>query len=92
MSPDELDKMERLWRGCMPVSRIAKALGYSEKTVNETAMANRGRFPYRKKRVPRAMAEYWAGEINAGRASVAGVAKRLGVHPTTVFKWTKERR
>lgn len=89
MTPDELDKMERLWRGCMPVSRIAKILGYNEQTVLKTAAADRGRFPHRKKRVPRAMAEYWTREILAERANVRDVARRLNVHPTTVYGWVR---
>lgn len=65
MSPDELDKMERMWHDRVPVGVIADELGYSTSTVERTARMMRKRFPSRKGMTPDELDELerlWRGK------------------------------
>jgi len=89
MTEDELDMLERLYAGPMPIRQIATRLGYSVFTVQEELARDRDRFPYRHKRFSRGERERWVARIRAGKATPRQAAKALGVSPVTISKWVR---
>ena len=92
MSPDELDEMERLWRGRIPAKEIARRLGFSRSHVLVVASKDRKGFPYRRIQTPDEIRRAWVLRIRAGRATVEDACVATGAHPVTVHKWLREMR
>lgn len=90
MTPKELNEMERLWRGRIPVKEIARRLGFSRSHILYIASSNRDRFPYRRVQTPESIRETWVLRIRAGRATVEDACVATGVNPVTVRKWLRE--
>ena len=92
MTEAELDRFELLWKRRIPVKQIAKELGYTPQTLNETASKNRERFPYRRNKIDDNRLSIWIERILAGRAGVAQTAKKLGISEDTVRIRLRRRR
>ena len=92
MTSDELNEMERLWRGRTPATDIARILGYSYVHVLMVASKDRDRFPYRKVQTPDAIRRSWAVRVREGHATVEEACIATGAHPETVKKWLRELR
>ena len=89
MTEDELDMLEKLYAGPMPLRQIATRLGYGVDTVQKELARDRDRFPYRHKRISRGERERWVARIRAGKATPRQAAKALGVSPVTISKWVR---
>ena len=84
MTDDELATLKELYASSMPLSEIARHMGYSKATIQCFITEHRDMFPYRKKRVPPRVREMWVARIKAGR-----VTQRQGVSPVTIARWVK---
>lgn len=91
MTDDELDVFERMWADGIPMSDIANALSFSARYLNSVARKNRERFPLRhawstEKRVYDSETLERAGEMFDSGMSIRGVAKELGISPSSAYR------
>ena len=89
MTSDELATLKELYASSMPLSEIARHMGYSKATIKCFITEHRDMFPYRKKRVPPRTRDLWVARIKAGRVTQLQAAKALGVSPVTVSRWVR---
>ena len=89
MTDDELATLKELYASSMPLSEIARRMGYSKSTIQRFITEHRDMFPHRKKRVPPRTRELWVERIKAGRVTQRQAAKALGVSPVTIARWVK---
>ena len=89
MTDDELATLKELYASSMPLSEIARRMGYSKSTIQCFITEHRDMFPHRKKRVPPRVQEMWVARIKAGRVTQRQAAKALGVSPVTIARWVK---
>lgn len=91
MTDDELATLKELYAGSMPLSEIARHMGYSKSTIQYVIAGDRDMFPHRKKRIPPRVRDMWVARIKAGRVTQRQAAKALGVSPVTVSRWVRGR-
>lgn len=91
MTSEQVDEMERLWKGGVSAAEIARRVGCSPNYVRIIAMNDRRRFPRRVAKTPSAEArEMWVSIVRSGRMTTSQVAERTGYHPSTVRRWVRE--
>lgn len=91
MTPEELDKLEVLWKRGDSIADIAKQMSYAECTISRNMSKDRVRFPKRyclarnRQRV-----DQYVYRILSGRMKVKEVALVFGVREQSVRNWIKE--
>lgn len=89
MTSDELATLKELYASSMPLTEIARRMGYSKSAIQYVISEHRDMFPHRKKRVPPRVRDMWVARIKAGRVTQLQAAKALGVSPVTVSRWVR---
>lgn len=79
MTPDELDRMERMWAQGMRVRQIARQVGYSSRHVMNVIGMHRYRFPRRRRELTDEEWAAWIERIRSGELTPKQVRDELGV-------------